>query len=267
MAVLQKLTTGQLLDRVFSIYRRNFLLFFGIAIVPQFALIITAISPLAARSGLPPGAGNPVTYNWGAMGAFWIVSLILSSLAQGSATHAVSDIYLEQPTSIASCFQRTGRKSISLTLLSFGYGLLIGLGLVLLIVPGIYWAITYALAFPAMVVEDLSFSEAFTRSKDLVAGNRGRIALIGLLSVCVTWIIALALGLPLGYLKLSLIGHFPGAAIAIDLVVKMFANALAMPVGLIGFTLAYYDARVEKEAFDLHYMMAQEPATPGSVQV
>jgi hypothetical protein len=267
MAILQKLTTGQLLDRVFQIYRRNFLLFFGIAIVPQFALIINSIAPLAATNGTttdPDRIGATVLA--AVLGlVFSIVNLILSAFAQGAATHAVSDIYLEQPTSIGLCFGRTRPMGFRLAGLSFRYGIMVGVGLLLLVIPGIYWAITYALAFSAMAIEDLTSSDAFARSKVLVAGNRGRIALIGLLYVVAIFAITFALDLPAEFITKALQGKAPGLAIGFSLLVEMISGALAMPIGMIGFTLAYYDARVEKEAFDLHYMMEQETTESDSL--
>jgi hypothetical protein len=49
----------------------------------------------------------------------------------------------------------------------------------------------------------------------------------------------------------------PIMANAAVLVANLLATTLSTPIGLIGFTLAYYDARVRKEAFDLQLMMEQ----------
>jgi hypothetical protein len=63
-------------------------------------------------------------------------------------------------------------------------------------------------------------------------------------------------------------------AIALNQLVGFISGTLVTPIGLIGFTLAYYDARVRKEAFDLHLLMQQEQqavtaaaAASGSVNV
>jgi hypothetical protein len=52
-------------------------------------------------------------------------------------------------------------------------------------------------------------------------------------------------------------------AIILNQLTSALARALAMPIGLIGYTLAYYDARVKKEAFDLQYMMELDAAAAG----
>jgi hypothetical protein len=142
----------------------------------------------------------------------------------------------------------------------FGYGLLVGIGMVLLIVPGVYFLVTYALATPTMAIENVSFSEAMTRSKDLVSGNRGRIAVIFLLSWILSMAIAFGLGIPVGLLEKGFRLSHPSLLTSVNTVLDMLAGAISMPIGLIGFTLAYYDARVRKEAFDLEYMIDSEAA-------
>jgi hypothetical protein len=137
----------------------------------------------------------------------------------------------------------------------------------LLIVPGVYFLLTYALATAVMAIENVSFSEAMTRSKDLVSGNRGRIAVIFLLSLVLQWAIGFGLGIPLALVNVKLIRTAPMLAQSLAQFVTMIASALAMPIGLIGFTLAYYDARVKKEAYDLEYMIESEEAATAAAAV
>jgi hypothetical protein len=49
-----------------------------------------------------------------------------------------------------------------------------------------------------------------------------------------------------------------------SMLVQLIAGAVATPIGLIGLTLAYYDARVRKEAFDLHHLMEVEASSGGA---
>jgi len=72
-------------------------------------------------------------------------------------------------------------RALGVNILS-GLGIL--LGLILLIVPGLYlWAI-WALAVPALMAEDLSVSQALSRSKSLSQGQWVRLLALGLL----TWV-------------------------------------------------------------------------------
>jgi len=260
MAILQALTTGQLLDRIFSLYRRNFLMFFAIAVMPQLAYLLMMSTPYMGIWA------TPTTRYFFLIPFFvgFLVYMAALAVSQGATTVAVSDLYLDRPASAIGSYKRMLPMTLRLIGLVIGYGLLVGLGMVLLIVPGVYFALTYSLAITVMAIEKVSFSEAMTRSKDLVEGNRGRVAIIYLLSFVITYAVAIALGIPLEFVALRLVKTMPVAASLLNLVTTVLANALAAPIGLIGFTLAYYDARVRKEAFDLHYMMETEAATSGN---
>lgn len=255
MARLEALTTGQLLDRIFTLYRKNFVLFFTIAAIPQLASIIPSAAVLVL---------GPKTM-WGFVGVAvvqliaFIVFLALIAASQGATTMAVSDVYLDRPTSVKTSFQRVSGMTARLIGMMLGYALLVGIGSIFLIVPGIYFLITYALATAVMAIERVSFSEAMTRSKDLVVGNRTRIVVIFLLSLAISIAAALILDFPAELIA----GTLKGAPLAAQLLRQLgsaAASALSTPIGLIGFTLAYYDARVRKEAFDLEYMMESDAA-------
>jgi hypothetical protein len=263
MTVLQPLTTGQLLDRVFTLYRQNFLLFFLIAAVPQAVLMLMMAGGAVVAGAAPIAAVGMV-----------VVGLLLYlgtlGLSQGATTIAVSEVYLGRPITAAEAFRRIAPRTLVLVGTMIGVSLLVGMGLILLIVPGIYFLVTYSLALTVVAIEKVSFSEAMSRSSDLVKGNRGRVAVIYFLSLVATYVIAFALAFPAGMAAAVLQESMPVVSAILQMAGQVVSSALATPIGLIGFTLAYYDARVRKEAFDLHLMMdsatpAQNPAATASV--
>ena len=267
MARVEALTTGQLLDRVFSLYTKNFLLFFSIAVIPHLIYLVFASAP-TIMTGFGLGSSNPTTVaivSGLCVFAGLLVQMMALGVSQGASTVAVSDLYLGQPTSVGKCYRQTMPMMWRLIGLVLGYGLLVGLGFLLLIVPGVYWALTYALAVAVMAIERVSFSEAMSRSSDLVKGNRGRIFLIFVLNLVLNMVIVYGLTIPTVLLSTLVIKNHPEIARLMTLVVSTLAGSLASPIGLIGFTLAYYDARVRKEAFDLEYMMQTDLVPPPPV--
>jgi hypothetical protein len=179
-------------------------------------------------------------------------------------------VYLGRPITAAEAFRRIAPRTLVLVGTMIGVSLLVGMGLILLIVPGIYFLVTYSLALTVVAIEKVSFSEAMSRSSDLVKGNRGRVAVIYFLSLVATYVIAFALAFPAGMAAAVLQESMPVVSAILQMAGQVVSSALATPIGLIGFTLAYYDARVRKEAFDLHLMMdsatpAQNPAATASV--
>ncbi|RVU38671.1 hypothetical protein EOI86_05180 [Hwanghaeella grinnelliae] len=69
-----------------------------------------------------------------------------------------------------------------------------GLGLILLVIPGLYFIATYALVTPAIVREGLGVKDAFFRSKTLVIGYRWKI-LVALLVLAIFYSIIQFVGL------------------------------------------------------------------------
>lgn len=68
----------------------------------------------------------------------------------------------------------------------------VGIGLFLLIVPGVILALIWAVAVPALVIENTGVFGAFSRSSDLTRDNRMRILGIGIL-VVVLYVVVFAL--------------------------------------------------------------------------
>lgn len=258
MILLQPLTTGQLLDRVFTLYRQNFLLFFLIAAVPQ-ALFLLMMSGGALTAGTSPFMSIAIIL------LAFVVYMAALALCQGATTVAVSETYLGRPVTMAEAYRRMLPRTLVLAGTMIGFSLLLGIGFLLLIVPGIYFMVTYGLALTVVAIEKVGFSEGMSRSSDLVKGNRGRIGVIYLLSIVATYVLAFALALPAALASEALKDTLPLVAAMLEFGAQVVSSALATPIGLIGFTLAYYDARVRKEAFDLHLMM--DDAAPAAVPV
>lgn len=265
MGRVEALTTGQLLDRIFTFYTKNFVLFFTIAIIPHLIYMAVLLVPTFLSSSHAIGTTSRAVVAGVAVLVGIIAQLLALGVSQGASTVGVSDIYLGQPTSVGKCYRKMFPMTFRLAGLALGYGMLVGLGFILLIVPGVYWAITYALATAVMAIERVSFSEAMSRSSDLVKGFRGRVALIFLLSLVLSWVVAFGLAFPATLLAASVMKNSPILAQVINLSVSTLAGGLSSPIGLIGFTLAYYDARVRKEAFDLEYMMQSDVAVQSAL--
>jgi len=142
-----------------------------------------------------------------------------------------------------------------------------GVGLIFLIVPGIYLWLMWSLSIPATVLEGGGLGVSTTRSKYLTQGSRGRIFVICLLIFILVWIVSVIFQIPLGIAFAVLIkkgnaAHaFPIIAMASSLG-TFVSTSLVGPLLTIALTLIYYDQRVRKEGFDLQLMMAA--LQPGS---
>lgn len=247
---LQPLTTGQLLDKTFSLYRQHFLTFLALGAVPPLVLNVTTFMFQIS------GTRGDVSLTLIAAGLFSAVVYVGAlGVSHAAVALTVADIILDRPVSASSAFSRVKGKALRYSWVMFMVLFIIILGYLALVIPGIYLTLSLSLTLIASVNEDLGFSAAMKRSRQLVKGDRNRIAVIYLLSFVVSYLVAFALTIPAGFAARALASTMPNAAIALNLGASFLAGALIAPFALIGFTLAYFDARVRKEAFDLQVMM------------
>ena len=277
---LRPLSLGEILDRTFTLYRRNFLLFLGIAALPQSLLLafrlaeLTLITfPVLTRTTKVPVEEFQSRGAQSGLMAFGLLGILLGAVlflvvyvfSQGGTLFAVSDLYLGRPTSIRTALGRMRGNAGNL----FGVMVLSGLAILgsalLFIIPGIYVACRLLACIPAALLEDLGASDSLSRSFNLTKDYAGRAFMIYSIYFCILYGTVLLFAMPFAiasgvsiatnseltkiWLILSQFGQFVGAI-------------LATPVLTIATAVFYYDLRVRKEAFDLQMLMNPAGAQP-----
>jgi len=255
---LRPLSTGELLDRTFFLYRSHFALFVGIFAIPYLAVLAYQCIGISFQSPTPQLAQALLNLAW-AMGAL-LVSLVASAAAQAATIIAVSHVYLDRPASVSDSFSRVKGEILPVIGLSLVVGIAVFFGLILLIVPGVLLGLMWALAVPAKVLENKGVFDAMSRSSELTQGSRGRIFVVGLLIVALSFGVSAVLQSPV--FIVAGLKAFKGGTQALGTgwqvasqVATFISQCLVGPVGTIAFSLVYYDQRVRKEAFDLQLMM------------
>ena len=255
---LRPLTVGELLDRTFFLYRRHFLMFVGIAALPNLILLAFQLAQLVL---------TPITLGGMISTLLWLLATILIyfitiAVSQGATIIAVSQIQLEREASASAAFSAIRSRIGELSLLIFGTGLRIVIAFLFLIVPGIYLAIVWSLAIPVAVLEGKGLRDALARSSELTRGHRGRIFVIYSLLLTLVYIVTLLLQIP----TMAVVAIWAGALSATEMpawaqivmaLSSFVTTALVSPVMTIALSLVYYDERVRKEAFDLQHMIAE----------
>jgi hypothetical protein len=114
-AALRPLTTSQVLDRTFQLYKKNFLLFVGIAVVGPGLTLLASLVILAVM-GAPimpdPRSVDPLFFRAffvraaisGVVGI--IVLAVGNAIATGATIHAVSMVHLGKTTTIWESYQK-----------------------------------------------------------------------------------------------------------------------------------------------------------------
>jgi hypothetical protein len=255
--VLRPLSTGELLDRTFSLYRGHFALFLGIFALPHLVVLAFQCLQVAFQ-----GTGDQVSVIFATL--FWtmgaaLLSIVVTAASQAATVVAVSNVYLDRPASVMDSFSKVMGQIGGVVWLSISVGFLVGLACLALIVPGILLAIRWSLAVPVKVLENKDVGDSMSRSTQLTDGNRGRVFVIWILFIVLSIGVALLLQWPImlaaGVGGRAALQH--GAVVwrIASLVAAFVSTCLVGPLATIAFSLVYYDERVRKEAFDLQLMM------------
>jgi hypothetical protein len=279
---LRPLSLGEILDRTFSLYRQNFLLFVGIMAIPHLLTLAlnlaqvtlgrtTTTSGTVAISTPGPVHVQGASASTGLM-AFGVVGLLVAVIiylvaylfSQGGTIYAVSDLYLGRPTTIGASLQRMWGQLLNLFGVSLLNGMVILVATLFLIIPGIYMACRLITCVPAALLEDLGARESLERSFALTKGNAGRAFLIYLIYTVILYAIIMVFTVPSLFL-VAMAAKNPGMAwisLALMQVGSFVAETLVGPFLLIATSVFYYDLRVRKEAFDLQMMMNPSGVVP-----
>ena len=258
---LRALNTGETLDRTFSIYRNNFVLFAGIAALAQLCTLCAQLVPAAIVSVIPfASSKSALSFGIVSFSSFilaFIVTLLAYGYSHAATLMAVAGLYLDRPVSVREAYRQVKGRVASVLGTSFIVGIVSGLGLILFVVPGVLLWLRYALAVPVAALEDASPGKAMDRSKHLTEGRRGDIFVIYFLFLVLSWVIAVVLTFPVTLLALA----HAKAGIPLWLQVLQhlsgfLAGTLVAPFVTIAMAVVYYDQRVRKEAFDLQMMMS-----------
>jgi hypothetical protein len=259
---LRPLEVGELLDRTFSLYRKHFLVFVGIAAIPELVLLLTQLAMIAVLFGAG-SQGSPdamARLSVFVVLSSGVVALLTYSVAQGATVAAVADLYLERPAGIGKAYADIKGRWLPLLVAMTLVSVVSGFGLVFCIVPGVLLMVAWSVTFPAVVVERMRPVEAMQRSWRLTAGSRPRIFLATLVVVALSYVINAICQLP-GIAMAGVSGLMNSASIPVmALVALQVGNAVSacatLPLISILLSLVYYDQRVRKEGFDLQLMLS-----------
>jgi uncharacterized membrane protein len=106
--------------------------------------------------------------------------------------------------------------------LSILVSVFVGLGFILLVVPGIMIAIALSVAMPSLVIEKIGISASIKRSRQLTKGNRWRIFGLFFIIGVIFWVLMLVIGILFG-----LSGMATGGLSAYSLIGAPLLGALA----------------------------------------
>lgn len=119
----------------------------------------------------------PIAISGGLLALLTVVGFVLNIVAMRAFYADIDSV----PT--ADHTRRLARTAVVFFFVSLFFGLAVGIGLVFLIVPGIFLLVSLFFAPITVVIEDAGVVEAFERSWELTSGNRIRLFALGVIFV------------------------------------------------------------------------------------
>ena len=175
-----------------------------------------------------------------------LVGVMLDTLASGAIIAYVAGYIISPRLSTAEALRAALGRFWSLFAASIVYGMMVLVGLLLLVVPGIIVAVRY-FAMPAVIMlEGAGVSTAMSRSARLTEGSTGRaLAIFG-----TAWVVYLVAMFGVQVLAEGLF------AARTQVVVTGVIQAALHPFLAALTTLLYFDLRVRREGLDVASMLA-----------
>ena len=273
-ASLQPMSFVDILDGMFMLYRHHFRLFFAIAAVYIVIGLGLDLISVSAVTSMAPVTSIVITLFVG-IGSFIVSFLVVAGLAYASAL-----VYLDRDITAQNALQQAWRRFFSLLGSAILWGLVVvGLCVTIIGIPfGIYFSVRWGLYTLPVLFEETTARNALRRSTELVRGTWWRVFGIMLAVSVIAFMISFILEVSLGFI-LTLIGvaEIEGATFwdtirrlfipmphevgwfpyAIRRFVSVAIAGLAMPIGIIGSALLYFDLRIRKEAFDIEMQVTE----------
>jgi hypothetical protein len=214
----KRIAVGNVINETFSIYGANLGPLIGSALV-VFIIVGIIAGILQAVGGLILAILSSVVLLAGEALYVGFVVKLVEDVRDGRRDMTMSDLFSAAAPSI-------------LPLIAFGilFGLGVGIGLVLIIVPGLILLTIWAVGAPAIVAEGAGPIEAFGRSRRLVKGNGW--------SVFGSLLLTLIIVVLVRFVLLAIASGIGNGAIVVASIV---AGALTAPIFALAVTVIFFD--------------------------
>lgn len=222
---LRARSAGEILDTAFQLYRSRWT-----AMATATALLVL---PLLVLQAIAPLTALPLLDQLGNL--FFLA-------ASASVVVITAGAYQGEEVDGISAARRVGRRFGSVWGAAIIQGILVMIGFILLIVPGLIFAAwTFAMQ-QAVMIEGARAGDAFSRSRDLARGHLKHILVTGVLATVIVIVAALGIAIPM-----ELLGMGTRATYIANNLILIAINPITAVVG----TVLYFDLRIRKEAFDV----------------
>jgi hypothetical protein len=233
----------EIIDATFRFYRARF----GDLVVVAALLLV----PPAVLAAIVPESIERVTL---------LATNLLYVVANGAvAVLVAAAIERNQNASAGDVFRELGGRTGNVIGTGIASGIMMIIGFLLLIVPGIFVVSWTMVAVPVAAIEGLGIGSSIRRSRDLARGRMGHVLGTAALSTLIFFAIFIGAGLMIG-----IVGGIIGLPARLIGSISRIVVVPLFPLFSIAVTLLYYDLRVRSDGADVAAMIDTLPAAPAT---
>lgn len=237
---------GRVIGDSFGVYTRNFVSFTALALVIGlldllFALFVANPSEVQ----MDPAMMQP---NYGIVAVSGLITMIVGALTQAAIIYGTFQDIRGQKASIGDCIARGLGAIVPVIVGSILLALGVGIGTLLLVIPGIILALMWWVYVPAIVVESKGIIGAFGRSRELTRGRRWHI--LGLLVIIV--ILTMLVGFVVQLVSGIVLMNAAGGGWTLFTILQYLFMSLVTAFNAVLVAVGYYYLRAEKEGVDVN---------------
>ena len=273
--MLRPLRIGEILDVAIKVYMRHALDLFKLVVLlvapVQIIGALVLISTTPDASFLDPAAPfDPANQQqipqvemselWAAIAGsivVWLLNLVASLLATAACFHAIGSAYLGTPVDWRQSLSLAMKRIWSLLWLTLLTTVALIIGFVACIIPGIWLWVSFTVAVPALLAEDMRGSQALRRSYTLVKGRWWPTLGALLIGLVIAMIITSIFGAILAFVSFTDVGDNIAITAILNSLANLLASVLVTPFQAAVVAILYFDLRVRKEGFDLQLMASR----------
>jgi len=244
---------GAVLDDAVRLYRESFRAILPLLIVSAvLALVPTLVLGVNSTFGATQAERMNALLRlmtspsyWITMMVMWVVNLVL----YGALFGAIDAVARGERMGFGAAVQLGLSRLPTMFVVALLFGLAIGIGFCLLVIPGIYLMGVFQLVFIAVILEKAGIFGAFGASFHLIKGYWWRSTVIVTVAVIVLVVLGILLSVVAGFLTVLSVGA--GTLLVVNQAVSALLNIVIvgwMPCVLLAM---YYDLKLRHEGQDL----------------
>ena len=244
---LRSHSVGDIIDASFTVYRKRFGPMIAIALMLVFIPFVVGVIGGCTITELQTSCDTAI----GWIGQ--IASQIGMVIAAAAAMLVAAEAYVGTSSDWRLSAAAGLRRIIPIVVATVVVTVAVAIGFVLVLVPGIFLAVSFAVFTPVLMIERVGPIESLGRSWRLVTGERWRLFGAGLSMIIISVIVLGIIGFVL-YLVLSGLGGLSegDASYYTQQIVTLLSIPLSAAVGAV----LYVDLRVRKENLDVEGLSA-----------